>query len=1052
MSIFKETLRDFVVTQLKIREAIIEQGNNPTKFRHRFGNPRLDLGGDNKINIAAGAFYTNTVQKQCVISMTSGVNITDPGILEAGEKLTGDLLAKNYILEGGIITTNNKPREGFTTAGRNPNPAYGDSTIRSDAKDGFGIVPMPGIIDADIRTKTAYGSLREAKINFVCHNRRQLEVLEILYMRPGMPILLEWGWSPYIDNEGRIEKSTSTIRDDFFKAEKTMDSLQEQIRKQIETAGGNYDGFIGTCKNFEIVARTDGGYDCTTELIAMGECLEGLKARKDGDILNRENEDIEVDTLEFLLEAFLELGEYKGSAGTGTGNLVLDDQYDTESTWNWINNWFSQKRTDKKAIERDEKFANAKTLVRFINKLNKTDYRNFFNIDLETFSDVYDVETSDVAKEVNKLRSVTGDGNAFDQFFLFKGETIKYEESAWSTPSSNFDTLYKAKDTFIRWDFLCLMMNTFVFPEIKENKEALLKFDWTQKIENGKKNGKMTYKREYLEFAPYTFPKTNIVNASEALNLQKKLYVKIVNNTETGFFNRYKEVKEVNVESLLNASYNPEVCLLPSQIPDEFKHIGENPNQYIGLIHLNVKYLKRIYLEMAYSDNERNADFNLFDYFKRIWSDVNTSCCDRHNFILQTELERPNVARIIDLQVNQNTLQLLQKTDLFEFKIQSNESIVRDFNFNTTLPSSFTTTIAVAAQAPASVDDLDSVTFANFNKGIKSRFTQVQEIEADPEKIEQYKEKQLEELQKLKIRYKKQAVQLAYYKNLIEQGRYIEEGLYQNIENFSTVISLSKALESTLNKLLRRHPTTGIPFRQIPKRRAAVVPLKFNAKIDGIGGIIIGNVFRIEKEKLPKGYQDDDIVFVVMGESQKITSGQDWTTEFHGQLMLLDSEDKYEVIEDEFKIPNTVTAAPIDNTRVVLDKINTVSGTTQVNDEIFEEVMTPNDDISEFFPDATIEEGDASLGNENREVNPNEQAKIEALRGNGTKYVGIGTSNKRYVAGRLAEINARSKLRQAAGVSNNASLKIGNFSQVDEVTTYNQSTDKYTVTSTYELR
>ena len=492
------------------------------------------------------------------------------------------------------------------------------------------------------------------------------------------------------------------------------------------------------------------------------------------------------------------------------------------------------------------------------------------------------------------------------------------------------------------------MMNVLVFPEIKEDKEAILKFDWTQKVENGKKNGKMTYKREYLEFAPYTFPKVNASNASDYLKIQTKQYKKVINTEETGFFNRYKEVKEVNVESLLNASYNPEICLLPNQIPNDFTTIGENANQFIGLIHLNVKYLKRTYLEMAYSDDKRNSDFNLFDYFKRVWSDVNTSCCDRHNFILQTELERPNVARVIDLQVNQNTLQLLQKTDLFEFKIQSNESIVRDFNFNTTLPSSFTTTIAVAAQAPASVDDLDSVTFANFNKGIKSRFTQVQEIEVDPEKIEQYKEKQLEELQKLKIRYKKQAVQLAYYKNLIEQGRYIEEGLYQNIENFSTVISLSKALESTLNKLLRRHPTTGIPFRQIPKRRAAVVPLKFNAKIDGIGGIIIGNVFRIEKEKLPKGYQDDDIVFVVMGESQKITSGQDWTTEFHGQLMLLDSEDKYEVIEDEFKIPNTVTAAPIDNTRVVLDKINTVSGTTQVNDEIFEEVMTPNDDISEF--------------------------------------------------------------------------------------------------------
>ena len=58
--------------------------------------------------------------------------------------------------------------------------------------------------------------------------------------------------------------------------------------------------------------------------------------------------------------------------------------------------------------------------------------------------------------------------------------------------------------------------------------------------------------------------------------------------------------------------------------------------------------------------------------------------------------------------------------------------------------------------------------------------------------------------------------------------------------------------------------------------------------MDGVSGIVIGSVFKVEKEKLPKGYQADDIAFVVMGEGQKITSGQDWVTELSGQLMLLD--------------------------------------------------------------------------------------------------------------------------------------------------------------------
>ena len=182
MSIFKETFKDFVSTQLRIREAIVKQGSSPGSSR--FG-PRtiINVNGNNKkIDIAAGAFYTNTISKQCVIRMASGVDITDEILV--GE--FGEDISKKYILEGGILQENGQPKKGFGV----DDGAYGDKFTRSEGGDGFGIVPMPGIIEADIRTKSAYGSLREANVTFVCHNRRQLEILELLYMRPGMPILI----------------------------------------------------------------------------------------------------------------------------------------------------------------------------------------------------------------------------------------------------------------------------------------------------------------------------------------------------------------------------------------------------------------------------------------------------------------------------------------------------------------------------------------------------------------------------------------------------------------------------------------------------------------------------------------------------------------------------------------------------------------------------------------------------------------------------------------------------------------------------------------------
>jgi len=91
MSIFKETFKDFVFKQLRIREAIVEQGNainDPTNFTSRFGSPKLEIGTTDEpktLNISTGAFYTNSVSKQCVIRMTSGVDITSTEVLETGE-------------------------------------------------------------------------------------------------------------------------------------------------------------------------------------------------------------------------------------------------------------------------------------------------------------------------------------------------------------------------------------------------------------------------------------------------------------------------------------------------------------------------------------------------------------------------------------------------------------------------------------------------------------------------------------------------------------------------------------------------------------------------------------------------------------------------------------------------------------------------------------------------------------------------------------------------------------------------------------------------------
>ena len=1018
MSIFKETFKDFVFKQLRIREAIIEQGNDPTKFRHRFGRPRVKIQGENgsstQVNIAGGAFYTNTVNKQCVIRMTSGVDVISREFLETGEDGEGDRLAKKYILEGGVLSTEGKPRAGFTKAGISTNPAYGDSAIRSDAKDGFGIVPMPGIIDVDIRTKTAYGSLREAKVNFVCHNRRQLEVLELLYMRPGFPILLEWQWSPFVSNEGRINSDIYGIKDDWFDSSKTINELNSSIIKNKEDSNGNYDGFIGFCKNFEFTSRPDGGYDCTTEIIAMGEVLEGLKSRDDGFYKTIEDKQVQIDNMQFLLEGILEMSMVKSQLNFGNGARALDYLKRNELANNFLVN-----------SEKVDALAKLKELTESNRILNSNDPRVNSNIEARAQGYV-NTKSADTLKEYF---------DKIDRYFILKGDVLGSRKLFFNI----FTKTNKSSKTYVRWDHLCDMINRIVFPLPNPDKpeDPLVQLTYTQVTNENKE--------EYIKYLLYKFP--------------GEKYSKVDNRNERVRKIKIKELKEdlearIDVEDILNNSFDPSICLLPAQ-NTELEETSDPFNE-IGKIMLNAEHLLKVYEQMAYSNNEPKENFNLFDYIKKIWEDVNKACVGNHNFVLQTELNNPNKVRIIDLQVDPPNI---KPEDLFEFKIQSNQSIVRDFNFNTTIPSALSATIGIAAQAPTSVSNLDQVTFKNFSKGIKSRFTST--VEITKEKTSDGKNKDVLTAYKEDLEnYEKNIVDLAVYQARLVIGEF-DDNEKDTIDDktFSQATSLASSIQKQLTSLLQRDPKTGLRYPLVPTRKSAVIPLKFNVSMDGVSGIVIGSVFKVEKEKLPKGYQADDIAFVVMGEGQKITSGQDWVTELSGQLMLLDLGEeerekqlkKFTFNAEPLEYGNITTK--IDNTRVANPIIPVI-----IEDE-FTTSEDVNNDISEFFPDATVIDGDASLGNENEEEKPpNETDKIEALRGDGTKYVGIGTSRKENVARGKAGMDAKRELMRTAGVSNNASVNIRGFVQVDSKTVLNRrvpSTNtpaSYTVTVTYELR
>jgi len=90
--------------------------------------------------------------------------------------------------------------------------------------------------------------------------------------------------------------------------------------------------------------------------------------------------------------------------------------------------------------------------------------------------------------------------------------------------------------------------------------------------------------------------------------------------------------------------------------------------------------------------------------------------------------------------------------------------------------------------------------------------------------------------------------------------------------------------------------------------RSAIIPITVSMTLDGISGIHPLQIFQINPDKLPKGYQDPYIVFVVKHESNKITSGQDWTTEITGYLTLLDGNPNLGSNPEKLKKDNSPNA------------------------------------------------------------------------------------------------------------------------------------------------
>jgi len=275
MAVIGEEIRDYVKNQINARQTLHGSG---------VGHTGISRTGK-QINL----LNSNTSW----IKLASGVSVSEAKLVDIGldPSLSDTTLAENFVLFSGIsrIKTNIveeinevtqeitekfftqlEQREGFLPRDGNSSYTYGS----------FGFSPMPGIQSADIKTLTR-GSLKKATVKLTANNKQQFDIIDILYMRLGYTVLLEWGNSIYTTTGFDKEILRNTlIEEKFFESYGSNSYLTflNDIEEKRDKHAGNYDALLGKVSNFSWSFNSDGSYDIELTIISLGDVIESLKS------------------------------------------------------------------------------------------------------------------------------------------------------------------------------------------------------------------------------------------------------------------------------------------------------------------------------------------------------------------------------------------------------------------------------------------------------------------------------------------------------------------------------------------------------------------------------------------------------------------------------------------------------------------------------------------------------------------------------------------------------------------------------------------------------
>jgi len=832
MNIFGEGFPQEIVDQIEIRQKIYSYGYQKDTFQRTDG------------------FYVYANAKTAWCKLVSAANIDDTGLLnnsiirDLGFQ-KGDQIARDFILFNG--TTPSSSLGGKFGLGYGDSRGFGAYNSWGISNADFGFRPMAGITGVSVKHKNR-GSIRAATVNIKAWDKATFEIIDILYLRLGFSILLEWGNSAYLENKNATlqQNVNNSLANDFLDATISYTEFLKKIKDQQLKSFGNYDAMFGKVTNFHWSFNQDGSYDITLDLISAGDVLESFKVK--GNAIASSNSPTT-------------------PSGTGTDDtkVTLDtvDIYQVLSTYastNDIANYLNKASLIlNPATDRQ---GHSKNINYLYNYSVKTDPNNYWT---PTTGD-YDVAKSQPVhtKDICYVVSTTGTETKTVTKANTKTGDI-YNETTITKAGTN-ETFY-----FIRLGNLIKFIQEGIMYKVKNQKGAeqpLLLFDY------GSDNF-MHVPPQMMSYDPsicmtrrkITFPGTpgspDILGEAEYFN-----YSGYTSSTDTATADDFA---------------NPFMV-------DGLEEIGSIMNIYV-----NFRY---ILTKLQESTDKDTNELKLIDFLKSILSGINSSFGGYSKLELFID-ETTNEVKIIDQNPLPSNVKAIEYTntnykttiptkyalfELYGYVKRENTNyekttIIQDFKFNTEITPELSTMISVSATSKGNVVGENNTALSRLNLGITDKYKT--EVNGGGALLDStattVKDKLLEDKNKAETEYYNFVRDLILYLNHIYHGVYISNEIQDYKGAFTIYMKLYKKVQKTRNDY-DSYDAASNSFKNTTKFQPGTgfIPFNLSLTLDGLSGIKIGSKFLVDGSYLPSNYPET-VDFLIKSISHEIKDNK-WTT------------------------------------------------------------------------------------------------------------------------------------------------------------------------------